>query len=1074
METLLDPLDKWARLQPEKRLFAFLDIEGSERESYCYEAFRDRTLQVASGLAREGGLKNGDRALLVYPPGLESIVAFFACLRLGVIPVPVYAPTPLNFRPGLEKLNMIARDCLPSVALTSTGYLQSTKELWDEAGNSEFPANLRWFPTNTLRDPQQASIATTPNPILFLQYTSGSTGDPKGVIVTHQNVLHNCRGVLDHPPVGVAWLPQYHDMGLIGNYLFTAIMGGTAYGMSPTDFLRRPGLWLRTISEKRATAVPAPNFAYEYCCNEDKLPQKDLQGLDLSSLRLLMNGAEPVRADTVRRFRERFIPFGLPREAFVVAYGLAENTLSVTLHGKRIVAVNKRHLQEGRLRIEKSTPHNNNQVDLVSCGKPIVGVGLRVVDPETGKPLGENQIGEVWVAGKSKCAGYWQKPDISRETFEARLAADKESYLRTGDLGFVNEEELFICGRAKDMIALRGVKYYPQDIEAIVEATFPDAVGAGLGRVAAFGVAENGQERLVLVIEIRRRDRMPDPAAIVRSVRSRYFVDPDRIDFVGPHSIAKTTSGKLARDKTRALWLRGKLPILSSYAHPRAALPSTDGLHKMFQQICELYNLQGDEELTLSEIGIDSLTMVEVILGIQRFLEQHGQADLGRNVDARFLQRLKISELSALANAFAPLAAGAALPISPAILESLQADQDRAERERMQADARIVPAEPIPTRTWKPPENVLLTGASGFFGRFLLHALLQRTSCRVFALLRATDAGHGMQRLELALRQAELLTPQIQRALRERVQVVCGDLSCPNLDLPAESWQMLAQRVDAIIHAGAHVNYLFNYDAMQSHNVLGTRELLRLAWTGSPKAFHLISTTFIYGWTTKAILLERDHNEGMESLEFGYAQTKWVAEQLVHEAAKHGLPVRIYRSALLSASKRGIGSNEDIAVRLVTFMINHKMAVDLRNDAAFLPVDVAADNVISIFKLPRTDGDTFHVTADDYHNMLDVTRSISKQFGYTFKTYSVGDFIDEMNRICTKDDLLYPLLTFCNRFYRKIEAMEDKRYDNRAYRQARAASREAHSDPTLDETVSYIVKHMIRNNLIPPPPKTSH
>ena len=283
------------------------------------------------------GLKRGDRALLVYPPGLEVIVAFFACARLGAIPVPVYPPMNTNEFQREALRNWRTFSVLTARRGSLLRLTASTDPTSECSGRrltySRLPItpalpDLDWVTTDDVKGQASQSFGYESNPVLFLQYTSGSTSDPKGVIVSHENVIHNCLATVDHQPTGVSWLPQYHDMGLIGYYLYPVITGGTTYGFSPTDFLKRPGLWLQTLSRFQATCGSSPNFGFDYCLREDKIPSDQLADLDLSSLRFLMNASEPARPETYRRFLERFAPYGLRPQAHVVAYGLAENTLA--------------------------------------------------------------------------------------------------------------------------------------------------------------------------------------------------------------------------------------------------------------------------------------------------------------------------------------------------------------------------------------------------------------------------------------------------------------------------------------------------------------------------------------------------------------------------------------------------------------------------------------------------------------------------------------------------------------------------------------------------------------------------
>jgi thioester reductase-like protein len=1070
MPSILDHLKNWTTLCPDRLLFAFLDASGNAQESYSFAAFDRATARLARHLAEEAGLRHGDRVLLAYPPGLRMIEAFYACLRLGVIPAPVCAPRTHSHRSGLDRLYFIAHDCDAQAILSTGAQAQSAQHLVAQGNGFRIP----WVATDQVADDVPEWTDDRPHEILFLQYTSGSTGDPKGVIVTQQNVLANCQSLLRHRPIGVSWLPQYHDMGLIGHYLFGVITGGTNYGFAPADFLRNPVLWLQTISRYQATITTAPNFAYEYCLRPDKVSDEVIASLDLSSIRLMMNGAEPVRPETFERFRDRFGACGLRSETFVAAYGLAENTLAVSLGGRQALTINKERLQNRELRIEKAQPANNNQLRLMSAGKPLPGIQVRLVDPETRSPLGEGRIGEIWVAGDSKCAGYWAKPERTRETIEASIRGESKGpcrYLRTGDLGFLHEGELFVCGRVKDMIIIRGVNYYPQDIEAIVESSFPQIAKGGASRTAAFAVDDGGEEKLVVAIEIRNQRQLPDAKAIVRRIRAQYFIEPYHVLFVPPHTIARTTSGKIARNETRERWLAGQLPVLATHTRNGHASAPRGELREMFFHIQELYDLQGDEQITFAEIGMDSLTMMELLLRLQDFLKERNAGELADAVDARFLQRLKVAELFTLISEFE---ARTDLPLDTAqqLLSAMQQEHDARESTQMRADAQYTLPKKVPAPIFpKSPgtySRVLLTGPTGFFGPFLLDSLLQQTEAEIVTLVRAADPEHGRDRLQAALERAGLGSADLKQTLRRRVRVVCGDLARKRLGLADEAWHDLGRDVDAILHNGARVNYVLSYDALRTHNVEGTRQLLDLACAGKPKPFHFVSSTFIYGWSTKKILWEADNHPDMTNLDFGYAQSKWTAEQMIHSAAAQGLPARIYRPSLITPTAGGAGSRDDIAVRVLAFMIKYGIAPRARNQLSFIPADVAAGNIVAILN-DDSAGPTCHITADEYYSIIDVAQVITDEFGYSFDYIPIVKFVEEMNRLCRKEDLLYPLRSFFTRSYPKIVAMRDKRYDNRTYQAARRKAGDLHVEPGLADTVTWLVQFMLKEGLIPRP-----
>ncbi|BBX62207.1 hypothetical protein MSAS_13810 [Mycobacterium saskatchewanense] len=1068
METLIDYLRMWEERQPEQTLYRFVDAGGRELERYTYQSFAERTRELAAYLSAESRLRAGDRVLLLYPPGLEMVAALFACARIGVIAVPVSPPLPMSFEAGLAKLSFIARDCQAKAVL-------STKQLEHDFGvllgdrqgalpwaDAERLPELPWVATDGAQDFGGAPVADTPGRVLFLQYTSGSTSDPKGVIVSHANVVANASAFTESE-VAVSWLPQHHDMGLISAYLFILVIGGTTHAMSPEDFLKRPSAWLRLISDVRATHTPAPNFALEYCLREDKLPTAELEGVDLSSLESMVIGAEPLRARTFTSFRRRFAPYGLRPDAVTGAYGLAENTLVVSLRGRQIIAVNKRALQNDLARVEKAVPENNNQAALVSSGKPVAGNVVRIVDPDSRRALGEGRVGEVWVAGASKGGGYWHRPEATAEAFAARIAGDEQhTYLRTGDLGFLYEGELFVCGRTKDLIIVRGVNTYPADIEAIAERS---AAQIRNGCVAAFSVERDQQETLVVIAEVRDPDALPDGKALARAIRRHCQIDPDTIAFVPARTVPKTTSGKIRRAQTRQLWLDGELPVLASYTHLTRRAPDTGaGPLERFRHLMESYDLTGDEDCSFADLGIDSLALAELRADLQALLEEHGAGEVAGDVNTRLLQRLTVAEFFGLVRQFGD-EAGQPLDALRRALDEISAENEAYESLQMSTDARL-PLPALPPAREGATTDILLTGATGFLGPFLISSLLERTSYTLHTLIRATDAEHGVDRIVASLRRAQVWSPALETQVRARVRVVCGDLAEPNLGLDPAAFQQLAEDVHAVVHNGALVNYVRTYDALRPANVGGTHQLLRLAMTGHRKAFHLVSSTFIYGWSVKPVVGESDANTEMNALDFGYSQTKWVAEQLALAAQREGLDVRIYRPSLISPTDAGFGSQDDILVRTLAFMIEHGIAASALNQLSLLPADLIADHIVALMDLPEDAGTVFNMTADEYYNLTDITRILSERYGYRFSYHDIPSFAEQLNRRCTPRDALYPLVDFLTRSADKIAAMRDKRYGNDQYRRARELAKVRLREPALTDTVDNLVRFLRSERLI--------
>jgi len=706
---------------------------------------------------------------------------------------------------------------------------------------------------------------------------------------------------------------------------------------------------------------------------------------------------------------------------------------------------------------------------IVSCGIPLPGLTVRIVDPEKHVALQPGHIGEIWIAGDSKCLGYWNNPELTLKMFRARLvddSPDDDGYLRTGDMGFFHDGELFVCGRIKDMIILRGQNYYPQDIEEVVEKA------SGLIRtncVAAFQIHEDSEPALAIVAEVKNLKAIPDALKIAAAVRNYLNVEVALISFIAPRAIPRTSSGKIMRHKTKHMWLEGQFTVLSEFSRKKDAASSTcvSADQSSFDAFKARYNLTGTESYNLVEAGLDSLDLVVFMHEIQELLKDKGADIVARQVDIGLIQRVSVAELFRLAEQLerAPEEALVHLRHSVAVFRE---EQRVAEAQMMSNDRKLIFEPRVPDLLPEKPvlQRVLLTGGTGFIGPFLVKSLLEQTRAKIHVLVRSSDEEQGRQRLRAAMESIGPCAAKLMPMFEARVIPVCGGLGQPNLGLTPEVWDLLENKVDTVFHNGATVNYLFNYDRMRDANVLGTNEVLRLAFEGRPKSFNYVSTTFIFGWAVKKVLYETDMNADMELLDFGYSQSKWVAEQVVMDACRRGLVTRIFRPALVSPSVSGGGNNFDIAVRLVAFMVNHGIGVDALNQVSFVPADIMANNIVAISTTPGTANKTYHVTRDEYANMLDITGLITKATGRQFEIFSLPDFVPELIRRCGKEDLLYPLMDFLVGSEDNISAMEFKRYDSSCYQAARDASAWGKPDPSLEDTVSGILRFMQRKGII--------
>jgi len=783
----------------------------------------------------------------------------------------------------------------------------------------------------------------------------------------------------------------------------------------------------------------------------------------------LMCAAEPVKPDTYTRFLEAFQPYGLKAESFYAAYGLAENTLAVSLGGRTIISVNKHALALGKARMTTEVSEIGSATQVVSCGTPLPGLDIRIVDPDQHNVLKPGFVGEIWLAGSGKCQGYWNNPELTLKQFRARLVDDTpydDGFLRTGDMGFFHNGELFVCGRLKDMIILRGQNYYPQDIENIVEKA-SSLIRANC--VAAFQINEDTEPALAIVAEVKNPKSLPEARKIASAVRSYLNVEVALISFIAPRAMPRTSSGKIMRHKAKQMWLEGQFSVLSEFSREKDAgscAPDAE-IQSSFDVLKSRYNLTGQESYNLVEAGLDSLDLVVFMHELKELLKDKGAELLARQVDIGVIQRVSVADLFRLAEQLEQ-APDEAIDLLRHSLAAFRDEQHAAEKEMMSADKTLVFTPPTPAPMPEVPvlNHVLLTGGTGFIGPFLMKSLLEQTQAKIHVLVRASDEAQGQQRLRAAMESMGPCPAGLMEMFDARVVPVCGDLGQPSLGLTHDVWDVLAKEVDTIFHNGATVNYLFNYDRMRDANVMGTNEVIRLAFEGRTKILNYVSTTFIFGWAVKSVLYETDCNQDMELLDFGYSQSKWVAERVVDDARSKGLCVRTFRPALVSPSVTGGGNNFDIAVRLVAFMVNHGIGVDALNQVSFVPADVVANNIVAISTTPGTENKTYHVVRDDYANMMDITNLITKLTGRQFEIFSITDFVPELIRRCRKEDLLFPLLDFLVGSVDNISSMEFKRYDSSSYQEARDASTWGVPEPTLEETVTGILKFMNRKGII--------
>jgi acyl transferase domain-containing protein/acyl-CoA synthetase (AMP-forming)/AMP-acid ligase II/acyl carrier protein/SAM-dependent methyltransferase len=577
--TLVELLRERARRSPQEALYTFL-ADGETQETHLTYGELDRQARIIA-TQLQSNASPGSRALLLYQPGLEFISAFFGCLYAGIIAVPAYPPR--NAR-NVPRIQTIAADAEASFCLTSSPVLARSRELFGIVPGLE---RMLWLATDDLREataPSWQPPDVNSDSLAYLQYTSGSTSHPKGVMVSHGNLLHNAGFLCDgrgHTKI-VSWLPFFHDMGLI-YAIVQALYGGIpCILMAPASFLQRPWRWLQALSKYGASTAIAPNFAYELCVQ--KVSEQEKRTLDLSRWTMALNAAEPVRLETLEHFAAAFAPCGFRAESLKPAYGLAEATLGVSIFAKDgrycVKTVDKTAF--GQHRIIEATPATPETCRLIGCGQGPADQKIAIVNPDTLKRCAPNEVGEIWLSSPSVAKGYWKRPKETVETFRALISDTGEGpFLRTGDLGCYEDDELFITGRLKDLIIIRGANHYPQDIELTVQkchaALQPDAG-------AAFSMEANGQEQLVVIQELVRHHKADLDqvlAAIREAIAETHGVHVDAIVLTKPHTVPKTSSGKIQRHAARQTFLEGRFDLVREWRaelRPPAKEPAAENL----------------------------------------------------------------------------------------------------------------------------------------------------------------------------------------------------------------------------------------------------------------------------------------------------------------------------------------------------------------------------------------------------------------------------------------------------------------------------------------------------------------
>jgi thioester reductase-like protein len=1026
---LIDLLHYRAVYQPKQTAYIFLQDGEIETKRITYQELEQKAREIAATL-QNLKLSSGDRAILLYPSGLDFICAFLGCVYAGVIAVPAYPPRSNH---SMSRLMTIVADAEATVALTT-----STLSVKIQNWLAKFPkfAAIKILKTDKAPENFQNSwqeLSVTQDTLAFLQYTSGSIAKPKGVMVSHGNLMHNEQLIEmafghTNQTVVVGWLPLFHDMGLIGNVLQPLYLGVPSIFMPPATFLQSPLRWLQTISRYKATTSGGPNFAYDLCVR--KITPEQRINLDLSSWSVAFNGSEPIRAETLERFADAFNQCGFRASAFYPCYGMAETTLIVS-GGLKTASPVIKNFQKDSLLVNKR--HLTNQDDVnaqtfVGCGKPLSDLQVVIAHPEKKTRCQFDEVGEIWVSGASVAKGYWNYSDLTQQTFQAYLADTNEGpFLQTGDLGFFKDGELFVTGRYKDVIIIRGRNYYPQDIELTVEQSHP-ALRLNCG--AAFAVEVEGEKRLAIVQEVERshlRNLNTEEIviAIRQAVAQQHELEVYAVLLLKTGSIPKTSSGKIQRSNCRTGFLDGSLATLGQWYQDKFLHEFSKNLgieHNSFdfkdRQNKPLSSLVIEKRLisqlacyrgltpkniglfrSFSDYGLTSLEAVKLV----EYLESW----LGRSLPSTLIW--DYPSITALAEALVQ-------PHTSGLISSL--NHNRSYTIDLEAEAILEPticskiqsAELVTN-----PTNILLTGATGFLGSFLLHELLQHTQANVYCLIRSSNVESAKKRLQNRLEFYRLWNQNTNN----RIIPVLGDLSQPYLGLAEAEFQSLSRQIDTIYHSGALLDFTYPYTTLKAINVTGTQEVLRLAGQFKPKPLHYVSSIAVFESKTdpQKIVTELDIPSNSERVYLGYSQSKWVAEKLVLAARDRGLPVCIYRPSLISGDSRtGIWNTDDFVCRLIKGCIQMGKAPELDYQVDIAPVDYVSQAIINLSKQKTSFGKAFHLINSSPIHWKQWIKYINCN-GYSIEQIPYTEWQKHLTHAKNNytNNILYPLKPFFSR-----------------------------------------------------------
>ncbi len=1039
-----------AFLFPDQKILDIIDQRlDTEHRGFTHGEMEVKYKAVAATLQEVA--QPGDRVLILHIPGEEFIVSFVGCLYAGMIAVPIYPPNPARLDRTLPSFLAVIKDAAPSVILTNAMIKEMASNFLSDMDISDQVSILLTADIEEDRSEAYESYNASGDEIAMFQYTSGSTGRPSGVMLTYGNLADNLDSICaahqyDSNVRIAAWLPPYHDMGLISCIITPLYAGGASFLMPPSDFLIDPNRWVQSMHWFKATATGAPNFGYEIMMK--KFDPSSFQRLDLSSWRIAVNGAEPIKPSTLKRFVEMFEPYGFKASAFCPSYGMSEATnmvsggIGVSIEPK---FVQRAALEKNRKIIElaEETPEAR---PVLSCGKIAKGFDVRIVNPITLKECQQDYTGEIWLKSKSIGKGYWKDDKKTAATFNLTLEETNESgFLRTGDYGFIRDNQIYITGRLKDLIIVRGRNYHPEDIEQTVMKSHPNFAP---GACAAFSTENEENERLIVVQEILQYDPSLSDEYFKdmfykasATVSKKHGIQLSELIIIRRRSIHKTGSGKISRINNYHAWKHKTLKVIYNNKVSKLVpkdLPRTDTEQKLANIWKQLLNVDEIERSTdYMELGGDSIAVVELSAAIKEQFQFYATPDM----------IYKCSVLSALARA---------IDEKQVKLTTIDLDNEI----HLSLSAKDIQQLSSPKTQ---NESILLTGATGFLGRYMLDCLLKEAYVKkVMVLVRDKDLGKARANLISKLEEQQLSLGGL-----DKVEFVYGDLSRPRLGMSRREFELIGANIDTIYHCGAEVDWVKPYTSIRAANVDGTRTIIELAATNTLKPLHYISTMWVLnpdGASKEEVIkgFSETHRAGWRGLENGYAQSKWVAENLIFKAADIGIPTTSHRmDFIVGSTHTGIIPNHDFLARLLQDSIINCTVSEENIYLDVVAVDYLAKAIIKLGGQYHEPGTVFHHRGMEQLSTGLMASNLKKK-GYPIQRVPYIKWVETITR--NKDSKSWPLKFFLEAFAMS-PVITDSDYNNKkrsTYDRTIADLAKVNIDPKVDHpTVEALFDQMI-------------